>query len=326
MTDRVPAYEGTEPYVFVSYAHKNSQQVLDVIKQLYDNKYRVWYDEGIAPGSEWPKNIEKHLQGASAVIACISKESLASPNCENEVVNSNPNERQVFQLLLDGSSHKLLSDCKKVKNAEEIMSHLDESYIGDGVTGYHADMGISGGRNRWTGLIVLAACLVLALGAGIYGLNAGWFDNYLPGLQEQAVVTPAPEEEIIEVNNIITQAAAQQTDEDLMKPVQFKTEEAKNALSNITGINSENSDEDLTYFSLTTIPIDEVYLDNANEELLSLMKYFKNLNSLHITGGDIKSLEPLTSCPHLKKVFLSYGIFPVTIPEKKQFEVLYENR
>ena len=76
----VPAYEGKKPYLFVSYAHLDSAKVLPVVNKLFDKKYRVWYDEGIAPGSEWPKNIADHLSGAEAVIVFVSENSLVSPN------------------------------------------------------------------------------------------------------------------------------------------------------------------------------------------------------------------------------------------------------
>jgi hypothetical protein len=48
----IPAYEGKEPYIFVSYAHKDSPAVFHIVEQLSARGYRIWYDEGIEPGSE----------------------------------------------------------------------------------------------------------------------------------------------------------------------------------------------------------------------------------------------------------------------------------
>ena len=45
-------YEGTENYIFVSYTHKDSEAVFSVIERLHKRGYRIWYDDGIAPGSE----------------------------------------------------------------------------------------------------------------------------------------------------------------------------------------------------------------------------------------------------------------------------------
>ena len=50
-------YEGTLPYLFVSYAHANDAAVLEIISTLQARGFRVWYDEGIEAGSEWPESI-----------------------------------------------------------------------------------------------------------------------------------------------------------------------------------------------------------------------------------------------------------------------------
>ena len=51
---RVTPYEGNENYIFISYAHKRSEESLNIIRALDEAGFRVWYDDGIAPGSEWP--------------------------------------------------------------------------------------------------------------------------------------------------------------------------------------------------------------------------------------------------------------------------------
>lgn len=81
----IRAYEGNEPFVFISYAHKDSDEVLPVIAQLQQRGYRVWYDEGIVPGSEWPENIAQHLNDCATVIAFLSPNSMDSANCRREI-------------------------------------------------------------------------------------------------------------------------------------------------------------------------------------------------------------------------------------------------
>ena len=78
-------YEGQEPYIFISYAHKNSDRVVPILEKLDQAGYRVWYDDGIAPGSEWPEYIAEHLNGCSVAIAFISQDSIDSPNCRREI-------------------------------------------------------------------------------------------------------------------------------------------------------------------------------------------------------------------------------------------------
>lgn len=81
----ITAYEGSENYIFISYAHKDTDQVMPILAQLQDEGYRIWYDDGIAPGSEWPENIAQHLDGAAVAVAFISPDSMASPNCRREI-------------------------------------------------------------------------------------------------------------------------------------------------------------------------------------------------------------------------------------------------
>jgi len=78
-------YEGQEKYIFVSYCHRDRAQVFPIVEQLVKDGYRVWYDEGIDPGSEWPEIIAKHLNGCAICLAFITTNSLNSHNCRREI-------------------------------------------------------------------------------------------------------------------------------------------------------------------------------------------------------------------------------------------------
>lgn len=79
------AYEGEKPYIFVSYAHKNADEVLPAIALLQKAGYRIWFDQGIEAGSEWPEYIEDHLVNSSAVLIFMSEYVVESVNCRNEI-------------------------------------------------------------------------------------------------------------------------------------------------------------------------------------------------------------------------------------------------
>lgn len=81
----VSTYNGSEPYIFVSYAHKDSEDVFSTIEQLVSLGYRVWFDEGIRPGMEWAENIAVHLDRCSLFMMFISKNSMESANCRREI-------------------------------------------------------------------------------------------------------------------------------------------------------------------------------------------------------------------------------------------------
>lgn len=79
------AYRGDEPYIFVSYAHSDREQVYPEIARLHHAGYRVWYDEGITPGQEWTEEIGQALRRASYFLVYISARSVASHNVRNEI-------------------------------------------------------------------------------------------------------------------------------------------------------------------------------------------------------------------------------------------------
>ena len=78
-------YEGNRPYLFISYAHKQSEEVVSTIRILHEKGWRLWYDEGIPAGSDWPANIAAHMQGCAGVIFFESERALESPNCYSEM-------------------------------------------------------------------------------------------------------------------------------------------------------------------------------------------------------------------------------------------------
>lgn len=98
---RPMAYEGTEPYIFVSYAHKDSSRVLSIISDLQERGFRVWYDAGIKAGSEWPEYIAEHLEGCTAFLAFLSQASLDSHNCRREINFAIEERKEPLLVYLD---------------------------------------------------------------------------------------------------------------------------------------------------------------------------------------------------------------------------------
>jgi hypothetical protein len=89
------AYNGSEPYLFVSYAHKDSKLVFPEMKFLHEQGYRIWYDEGIDPGNEWPEMIAKALESCSQFLVFVSPNAVNSQNVRNEI-NFAINRRKPF--------------------------------------------------------------------------------------------------------------------------------------------------------------------------------------------------------------------------------------
>ena len=74
----VRPYEGADNYIFVSYCHRDKQEVYPIIERLARDGYRVWYDEGIDPGADWPEVIADHLSRCALCIAFLSDNALNS--------------------------------------------------------------------------------------------------------------------------------------------------------------------------------------------------------------------------------------------------------
>lgn len=83
--DSVRPYEGSQPYIFLSYAHADAPAVMAVAARLQEAGCRVWYDGGIEVGSEWPEYIAAHLEGASVMLAFLSNAYVRSDNCRKEM-------------------------------------------------------------------------------------------------------------------------------------------------------------------------------------------------------------------------------------------------
>lgn len=81
--DVIP-YEGDKPYIFISYSHKNEDEVLPVIGRMQNEGYRLWYDSGIEAGADWPEVIADHLAESSVFLAFLSTDAVGSHNCRKE--------------------------------------------------------------------------------------------------------------------------------------------------------------------------------------------------------------------------------------------------
>lgn len=97
-------YSGNEPYIFISYAHKDSHKVIPILEELQKRRFRFWYDSGIDVGTEWPEYIASSLGKASCVLAFISENAQMSPNCRREITYSINAGKAVLVVYLEECS------------------------------------------------------------------------------------------------------------------------------------------------------------------------------------------------------------------------------
>jgi hypothetical protein len=106
------AYRGQLPYIFVSYAHKDMKQVFRLIKQLNDKRYRIWFDEGIEPGHEWPEIVGRAVVKCSQFIVFMSPWAARSRNVRNEINLAFSENRDILVVYLEPTN---LSDGMKLQ-------------------------------------------------------------------------------------------------------------------------------------------------------------------------------------------------------------------
>ena len=94
-------YEGNQEFIFFSYCHADASAVYPIIERLTIEGFRVWYDNGIHPGDDWPEVIATHLSNAKVCVAAISKASAESHNCRNEVSFAVANNKPFLSIVIE---------------------------------------------------------------------------------------------------------------------------------------------------------------------------------------------------------------------------------
>ncbi|MBD3213083.1 MAG: TIR domain-containing protein [Candidatus Lokiarchaeota archaeon] len=79
------AYEGEEPYIFVSYTHKDKAEVYPIIDKLNQEGLKLWYDEGIHLSTDWCNTIAEKLMGCDLFLSFISPHINESENSKDEI-------------------------------------------------------------------------------------------------------------------------------------------------------------------------------------------------------------------------------------------------
>lgn len=95
------AYTGNEPYLFVSYSHKDTAAVYPILDALYDRKYRIWYDESCENGNDFRDELRYRIEKAEAVLLFVSKSSMTSPFCGMEIIVARENNKRLYPIYLD---------------------------------------------------------------------------------------------------------------------------------------------------------------------------------------------------------------------------------
>lgn len=98
------AYTGKEPYLFVSYSHRDTAKVYPILDALYDRKYRLWYDESCETGNDFRDELRERIEGSEAVLLFVSESSMSSPFCGMEIIVARENGKRLYPIYLDDAA------------------------------------------------------------------------------------------------------------------------------------------------------------------------------------------------------------------------------
>jgi hypothetical protein len=85
MPEKPIAYRGSEPFVFVSYAHADAELAYPIISGLQERGMRIWFDDGLDAGDIWEDVIPDHVEQCAAMLCLVSTRFTDSKNCKNEI-------------------------------------------------------------------------------------------------------------------------------------------------------------------------------------------------------------------------------------------------
>lgn len=99
-----PAYSGSEPFVFVSYAHRDSEIVYPEILWLQQQGFNIWWDQGIGGGTRWRDEIADSIENCQLFLFYASENAIASTVCREELEFALSHQCKVLVSHLDATT------------------------------------------------------------------------------------------------------------------------------------------------------------------------------------------------------------------------------
>ena len=100
MPEKPIAYRGSEPFVFVSYAHADKQLVEPIIAGLHARGLRIWFDDGLDVGDIWEEVLAERVKQCAAMLCLVSPRFTDSNNCLDEIHNAKEQKKELLILHL----------------------------------------------------------------------------------------------------------------------------------------------------------------------------------------------------------------------------------
>ncbi len=125
-----PADSGSEPYVFVSYAHADAAIVYEDIKSLHQAGLRIWYDQGIQAGAEWNEKIAHAVRNCYLVIVFLSPNAIDSTWVKDELLAAKSNGTPILAVYVSETPVSGALKCNWIVGSVSEGTNLTKRRIG----------------------------------------------------------------------------------------------------------------------------------------------------------------------------------------------------
>ena len=107
--DQFQIYNGPEPYIFVSYCHRDAEIALKILEGLVRAGFRIWFDGGIPWTDEWGLTIRDRIDHCAVFMAFHSRESAQSEHCRLEIRYALDSRKPALSVYVEDHSSVLLA-------------------------------------------------------------------------------------------------------------------------------------------------------------------------------------------------------------------------
>ena len=97
----LPSYEGSNPFIFISYSHSDTKRIYPILKRINEENYRFWYDDAMEVGEDFREELRAKIERCSAIMLFISRAAMESKYCGMEIITAYKYGRKIYPVYLE---------------------------------------------------------------------------------------------------------------------------------------------------------------------------------------------------------------------------------
>lgn len=94
-------YKGFEPYIFISYNHRDKDIVFRIITDLHNRGYRVWYDNAIPSGDYFSQTLANRILDCAVMFCFLSPRYVISKYCRRELTYALSKDKRIIPIKIE---------------------------------------------------------------------------------------------------------------------------------------------------------------------------------------------------------------------------------